>query len=115
MSNLTKGEMKMSIYYCPSCNKKYFLDCEIDDEFENNFKCEFCGHSKSSNKSIKTNVTNEQKPSDTIKNQDELLSVEYRKLDLLKDIHKMMKFFYITSIVGIALLVLSFLLQLGNL
>lgn len=105
----------MSIYYCPSCNKKYFLDCKIDDEFENNFKCEFCSHSKLSNKTMKTNVTNEQKPSDKIKNQNELLSVEYRKLDLLKDIHKMMKFFYITSIVGIALFVLGFLLQLGNL
>lgn len=104
----------MAIYYCPSCNKKYFLDCDIDESFENDFKCEFCGYSKSSNKSKQNNVQMEKQTTNTKPN-DELLKIEYHKLDLLKDIHKMMKFFYITSIVGIVLLIISFLLELGSL
>lgn len=105
----------MAIYYCSRCRNKIILEHEINDDFEKNFKCEFCGYSKVSDKIIKSNVTNEQNQNNTINNHDELLNVEYRKLNLLKDIHKMMKFFYITSIVGVALLVLSFLLQLVNL
>lgn len=104
----------MAIYYCPSCNKKYFLDCDIDESFENDFKCEFCGHSKYSNKSKQNNVQIENQTTNTKPN-DELLKIEYQKLDLLKSMHKMMKFFYITSIAGIILLIISFLLELGSL
>lgn len=35
----------MAIYYCPKCNKRYFLDDkeQASPEFQREFKCEFCG------------------------------------------------------------------------
>lgn len=35
----------MAIYNCPNCNKRYFLDDKDikSDDFQNEFRCEFCG------------------------------------------------------------------------
>ena len=35
----------MAIYNCPKCNKRYFLDDKDikSDDFQNEFRCEFCG------------------------------------------------------------------------
>ena len=67
----------MAIYYCPKCNKKYFLDCEINDTIENSFKCEFCGYSKATTKtsddvSTETNNMNNNEAS-KYKKYDEIL------------------------------------------
>lgn len=88
----------MSVYYCPRCNKKYFIDCEINEAVENSFKCEFCGYSKVSTKTC-NDVSAETNNNETSNN--ELLKLEYRKVNLLQDIRNMMKLFYVTSIIGI--------------
>lgn len=35
----------MAIYNCPNCNKRYFLDDNTikSNEFQSEFRCEFCG------------------------------------------------------------------------
>lgn len=104
----------MAIYYCPKCNKRYFLDCNIDESFENDFECEFCGYSKSFTQQSNNNSTTTVQDTNENKFNNEFLKIEHQKISLLKDLHKMMKFFYITSIIGIVLLVFTLLIELGS-
>lgn len=99
----------MAIFYCPKCNKRYFVENEINEEFTDNFECDLCHYSKKNsqlNESLKKHNTacNEK----SIKNNS--LDIEYQKLNLLKDIRKMMKFFYIVSIISLILSIIGFFL-----
>ena len=121
----------MAIYYCPKCNKRYFLDDKEQNslEFQHEFKCEFCGtgfYNKQGNVSSKSNSNpisevNEKSSIETVhttgenqtmqindisKNSDELellLKIERKQLEVLEDIKSMIKFFFICAIIGIIL------------
>ena len=123
------GGRAMAIYYCPKCNKKYFLDDkeQTSPEFQSEFKCEFCGTgfdnkqgsvSKSNRKPISENIKNnttEEEHTDVIQttqNNDapntsaeweQLLKIERKQLETLEDIRGMIKFLFILTIIGLIL------------
>ncbi len=119
----------MAIYYCPKCNKRYFLDDREQNspEFQSEFKCEFCGTrfdnkqgnvSKSNSKSISESTENNIKEvqvadvnqttqvnstSSTAAEWELLLKIQRKQLETLEDIRGMIKFFFICAIIGIIL------------
>lgn len=126
----------MAIYYCPKCNKRYFLDDKEQNssEFQREFKCEFCGTgfddkqgsvSKSNSKPISesTERDNIEKIHNTVNQSTQanntpntsaewelLLKIERKQLETLEDIKSMIKFFFVLTIIGLVLsIVIPFL------
>lgn len=121
------GGRPMAIYYCPKCNKRYFLDDkeQSSQEFQREFKCEFCGTgfddkqgsvNKSNNKPISENTesnniedtnvsqtTQTNNVPNTSAEWDLLLKIERKQLETLQDIKSMIKFFFILTIIGLVL------------
>lgn len=119
----------MAIYYCPKCNKRYFLDDKEQNspEFQREFKCGFCGTgfddkqgsvSKSNSKPISENTEsnnieevhineNQTTQTNNVPNTSAewelLLKIERKQLETLEDIKGMIKFFFILTIIGIVL------------
>lgn len=126
----------MAIYYCPKCNKRYFLDDKEQNssEFQREFKCEFCGTgfddkqgsvSKSNSKPISesTERDNIEKIHNTVNQSTQanntpntsaewelLLKIERKQLETLEDIKSMIKYFFVLTIIGLVLsIVIPFL------
>lgn len=120
----------MAIYYCPKCNKRYFLDDKEQNspEFQREFKCEFCGTgfdnkqgsvNKSNSKPISesaessnidevhttggSQTTQANNSPNTSAEWELLLKIERKQLETLEDIKGMIKFFFICAIIGIIL------------
>lgn len=111
----------MAIYYCPKCNKKYFLDDEtqFSKEFQLEFKCEFCGTSYKGIQSATSKVNNvEQEKNDNHVEEPKekfvspqmqsntaemelLLKIERKQLETLESIRSMLKFFFVLTIIGL--------------
>lgn len=126
----------MAIYYCPKCNKKYFLDDKEQTtiEFQREFKCEFCGtgfddkqgevnkFQKPITEDNASNVeeiytsdvvqTSQKNIPNTSAEWDLLLKIERKQLETLEDIKGMIKFFFICAIIGIILSIIVPLLNL---
>lgn len=119
----------MAIYYCPKCNRRYFLDDkeQTSTEFQREFKCEFCG-TGFDNKQGDVSKSKRMPASEYIENNVEevhtadvsqtvqadratstsaewelLLKIERKQLETLEDIKGMIKFFFVCAIIGIIL------------
>lgn len=108
----------MAIYYCPKCNKKYFLDDKEQNspEFQREFKCGFCGTGfdneqgnvvnptlKSIDNDIKEIHKQNVQTNNTSAEWELLLKIERKQLETLEDIKSMIKFFFILTIIGLVI------------
>ena len=98
----------MAIFYCPQCNKKYFIEGD-KLEIENEFCCDMCGYSNQTRQTSPSSIIEKSTPTYMTE-----YEIQYEQLKTLRNIERMIKLFYYTCLIGIGMYALLLLIKIGD-